>query len=153
MRGIARLPRSQSAAAFAIIVFVFLGVWWATSPKADTIRVTYPDEPPLGEDAARWEQVGTRLDEVRVGMARADVEAILGPPEPMNVDAMVKEHTTYHTRYWAILNRPLPFAPDVRGFCEAELTFDASRPGHPLLRITCTPRTPPPSRQTVSMAV
>lgn len=145
MRSIARPPRWQSAAALAAIVLVFLGVWWAARPKDDAVRVTDPEEQPVvSPDATRWERTGVRLDGIQLGMARAEVEAILGAPEPLNVGGMRKDQTTYHTRYLAIVTKPLPFAPDVTGFCEAELTFDASKPGHPLLRVTCTPRTPPP---------
>jgi hypothetical protein len=130
-----------------------VGVWWFSRTPRNELHVYVPESPPLNPDVARWEQTGGRLLGIQLGMARADVESVLGSPEPMNVDAIPKYESTYRTRYLAILKQPFELAPDVRGFCEAELIFDASKPGHPLLKVTCTPRTPPPSRHTVSMAV
>jgi hypothetical protein len=46
----------------------------------------------------------------------------------------------YRTHYPAYLAAPVPLSPRVMGFCEAVLEYDASSPGHPLLRVTAIPR-------------
>ena len=150
MRAIAPLFRWQTGFALAVLLLIIAGMWYSQI-KRETATLHVPDSPPPPPEAARWEHIGAQLPNIRTGMARAEVEAMLGRPEPMNVDAIPKEQTTYHTRYLAYLHQPIALAPTIRGLCEVDLTFDASRPGHPLLHITFTPRTPPPSRQTTAL--
>ena len=150
MRGLTPLIRWQTACVLAALALVFAGVWWSAKSRRETPSLHVPDSAPLTAEATRWEQIGTRLQKIHLGMPRAEVEAVLGTPEPMNVDAVPKEKTTYHTRYLAFLQQPAALAPEVRGFCEVDLTFDASKSGHPLLHVTFTPRPPPPSRQTTA---
>ena len=151
MRGLERLLRWQTACVLASLTLVFAGVWWYVQIQREAETTRVPDSTPLTPEAARWEQIGARLHGIRLGMPRAEVEATLGTPDPMNVDAVPKEQTTYHTRYLAFLHQPVALAGELRGFCEVDLTFDASKSGHPLLHITFTPRQPPPSRQTTAL--
>ena len=141
------------ATVLALILFVPAAIWWMARTAPQSTIAPVPDEGPIDRDTLRWEAVGKGLTGIKVGMARADVEAMLGAPDPMNVDAVPHDQKSYRTRYLAILEQPLPQVPNVKGFCEAVLTFDASKAGHPLIMLTCTPRTQPPSRQTTVQVV
>src|SRR2546430_2073250 len=81
------------------------------------------------------------------------VEAVVGRPNPKDVGPVESSdgQAVYRVRYTAILTAPLPSAPAVSGYCEAELVYDASQNGHPLLRITVTPK-PPPSNLSLATA-
>jgi hypothetical protein len=89
----------------------------------------------------KWRVVGSALRSVKLGMPRAEVEGLMGRPEPGSVGPAERsgDQTVYRIRYATYLAEGVWFAPEVRGFCETVLEYDAARPGHPLLRATCTP--------------
>jgi hypothetical protein len=98
--------------------------------------------PPTGKKVlSRLVLTGRALGAVRPGMARAEVEEVLGRPAPDAVGPVVGDggRAVYVIRYPAELDGPVWCAPDLRGPCEAVLEYDAARPGHPLLGATCTP--------------
>jgi hypothetical protein len=113
-------------------------------------RGTVPRLGPGGAKAIREEDrkardTGNALASVRPGMPRSEVEDMLGPPELGSPGGFQEKdgRKVYHTRYQAFLVAPIWCAPNLRGPCEAILEFDATRHGHPLLNVTCTPSPPP----------
>jgi hypothetical protein len=147
-----------------LIVLVIGGiavVGWYSLPAPPPKAVSAPDRQPqqIGRrppvpmqpgELERLQSVGRRLATVQVGMRRADVEAAIGRPDPKTIGPVERSadgQPTYRTRYPAFVSEALWFAPDLRGFCEAVLEYDASRPGHPLVRLsaTATPAPLPPA--------
>lgn len=88
------------------------------------------------------------VPQLRPGMSRSEVEALIGPP-PANLVTPVTESNgrmTYHAAYLANLDAPASKPSDNLGRRTVpgpqpvvksmiSLEFDASRPGHPLVRV------------------
>lgn len=122
-------------------------VWWTMARRE---RPPAPVQSPLtspqvSPEVARLQAVGDALRTIRIGMPRVDVERQLGSPAPKHTFPLIRvgDKLVYRTAYQALVREPLPLAPEARGFIEAVLEYDASRPGHPLLRLTCSPKPPP----------
>jgi hypothetical protein len=108
---------------------------------------TAPTPEANSPEAERLRAVGDALQSLQLGMRRVEVEGILGRPDPGLVGPVQRagDRATFSTRYPAFVTGQLWFAPEVRGRCEAVLEYDATRPGHPLVRLSCnpSPATPP----------
>ncbi len=145
--------RRCTAAVLLAMLITGVGVWWFSRPDSMP-RILNPETPiSTDPERTRWEQTGLSLHDIRLGLPRSEVEGLLGAPEPLNVDAVSPEKRTYCTRYLVYLHRPLALVPNIEGFCEAQLTFDATQAGHPLVHITCTPRKLPSPRVSTANAI
>ena len=129
---------------------------------ADTVRPPEKSNPPpaaieapMTADMKRMHSIGTALHALQPGMLRAEVEQQLGPPAPRDIRPIERANgrVVYRTHYPAYLELPLMLSPHVRGYCEAVLEYDASSPGHPLLRVTAIPRGGPVTPSTFAAAV
>src|SRR5262249_19085106 len=100
----------------------------------------------VAPEVGRLQAIGEGLLSVQAGMPRADVEAMIGRADPQEIGPAdrFEGHTVNRARYRPLLSRPLPNAPTVRGDCQVDLAYDPTRPGHPLIQITYTPKSPPP---------
>lgn len=123
--------------------------WWATDPTPPAIPPSNPNPfsrsvPQFDVVDDRAQQTGGRLHDLRLGMSRAEVETLLGSPSPSDIDPVDRStgRAVFRTRYAAYLTGPVWFATDARGMCDVVLEFDASRPGHPLTKLTCTAKAP-----------
>jgi hypothetical protein len=147
-----RRTRWWAAAGFLAVGLPTAGwLWLDALDRPVTPRLV--SGPPRVADAEHpLVTVGRALHAVRPGMPRAEVESALGPPDPAGVGPVVRdgERAVYHTRYRAVLTEAAWCAPNLRGPCEAVLEFDATRPGHPLLGVVCTPAPPPPGTVTAT---
>ena len=100
------------------------GPWALSGPAAD---------PPGGSTSGRHEAGLGAVSALLVnrlfpGMTRREVEDLLGPPPAERVGAVGRDRLSYRTTYAV---RPV-------GSVDAPLLaleFDASRPGHPLLKV------------------
>lgn len=138
------------AAAFA--------AWVATDataprPKPTQAAADVLDAPMAGE-VVRMRAVGAALRGVHEGMPRADVEARLGRPLPKDIRPVERANgrAVYRTHYPAFLAAPLTFSPNVDGYCEVVLEYDAGSPGHPLLGVTAIPRGAPGAATSAGVA-
>lgn len=142
--------RSRVPVWVALTVLVAAGIgliaWRQANPAPKPSAVPPPQQPQVPPALARLIAVGSGLHSVRPGMSRADVEAIVGRPDPRHTTSLIQtgNRNVYRTVYLAYLYEPLATVPNLRGYCEAELEYDADRFGHPLIRIGCTPKPPPP---------
>jgi len=145
MAGAGRISRHRLAA-FVAILIALLGVWWGVRDRQSP--ATPEPAPPItsGPETSRLQAIGQGLLSVRSGMPRAEVEALIGRPDPKETSPVERMdgQTVFRIRYMAVLRDPHPVAPNVRGYCEVELIYDASRSGHPLIQIIFTPKLPPP---------
>lgn len=101
---------------------------WALTPGAGPDALA----PPPGRQSPDPGAVDlTLFDRLLPGMPRRDVEVLVGHPSPERVAAVGRERLTYRTTY--------PVAPPPPGdgplAAVVALEYDASRPGHPLLRV------------------
>ena len=92
-------------------------------PVAPPVRGRYPNEPGAVN--------ALMVDLLFPGMSRREVEDLLGAPAADRVAAADPDRLTYRTSY-PILRDP---TPDGQPPALVALEFDASRPGHPLLRV------------------
>lgn len=145
MAGAGRISRRRLAV-LVVVLLTLLGVWWAVRERRGPTVSYPPPAPQVAPEVGRLQAIGEGLLSVQAGMPRADVEAMIGRADPQEIGPAdrFEGHTVYRVRYRAILSKPLPNAPNVRGYCEVELVYDATRPGHPLIQITYTPKSPPP---------
>lgn len=155
MRGARWLTRRRLVG--SLVLLVLLGgagvlLWWAIRDEPRYVVIWSPPPKTPAEEAAqaelaRLQHIGNDLQNLQPGTSRGDVETILGRPHPDDIGpvGLVDGRRVYHVRYRAVLNAPPPSAPNVNGYCEAELSFDASRNGHPLVGIRYTAKQPPGS--------
>lgn len=142
-----QLSRRRTALLLVALVAVAGAVvWFAARPEQPLGSAVGPVAPAVAPEVARLQSRGHSLRTVQPGLTRTEVEGLLGRADPNGIGAVerVNGQAVYRVRYTAILTEPPPSAPNVRGYCEAELLFDAGRAGHPLLGITFTPKPPPP---------
>jgi hypothetical protein len=104
------------------------GDWALSGPPPDgvlpsPVRGRYPNEPGAVN--------ALLLDRLFPGMTRREVEDLLGVPPADRVAAVARDRLTYRTTY-PIARPPAADGPPP-GLVALE--FDASRPGHPLLRV------------------
>lgn len=92
-------------------------------PIAPPVRGRYPNEPGAVN--------ALMVDLLFPGMTRREVEELLGAPAAGRVAAADPDRLTYRTTY-PILRDPTPDGPPP---ALVALEFDASRPGHPLVRV------------------
>lgn len=111
-------------------------------------------ESPMSAELVRMRAVGMGLRAVHEGMSRAEVESRLGRPSPRDIRPVERANgrVVYRTHYPAFLTQSLSVAPNVDGYCEAILEYDAAAPGHPLLSITAVPRAAPGAVISTSVA-
>ena len=151
--------RDHPVALFAVVAAAF-GTWVA----ADLLRPpAQPPAPPPAEEVGQLTVVGpeflpptrtvtvvprTKLPQLRPGMSRVEVEDLLGTPLPEQLSPITVQdgRVTYQTTYPVDLDPvplntvrefshpPRPPAPRTVPTTILTLEFDASRPGHPLLR-------------------
>lgn len=137
----------RPALSLGVVVAVFLAwvVADATGPRPKPQTSADAVEPTATAELNRMRSVGAGLGSIHEGMPRTEVEARLGRPAPRDIRPFERANgkVVYRTHYPAFLNQALSIAPNVAGYCEAVLEYDASSPGHPLLSVTAVPRTAP----------
>jgi hypothetical protein len=161
-----RFLRDNPLILLGVAVAAFAG--WVLSnysgPRADqptsrshnldlgTMSVEVPIPPPPPPDRPQGPSVVTpeQVPQLKPGMTRSEVEAIIGPP-PAGLVSPVSEsegRMTYTAAYLANLDpgptpvrgpmpvgRRLPPPPNSIPKSMIALEFDASKPGHPLLNV------------------
>lgn len=107
-----------------------VGQWALSGPAPaldgglpDPARGRYPNEPGAVN--------ALLIDRLFPGMPRRDVEELLGAPPAERVGAVARGRLSYRTTY------PVQQPPQANGPPQPllALEFDASRPGHPLLKV------------------
>src|SRR4051812_38972150 len=101
-------------AAAAVLTAGWLARQPAGPPEAEPRIVGWV---PPGKADSPAAATGRALAEIRPGMPRAEVEAVLGRPAPDAVGPVEESggRAVYRARYPAELNGPVWCAPDVRG--------------------------------------
>lgn len=155
-----RLVRQYPLALLGVIAVAFVAwIWWDLIPKRDTHLIVYQEaiDPstirrklPLPiTDPIAVPDTANGLAKLKPGMTRAEVEKLVGAPDPEHVypATISAGRVTYHATYEADLG-PIPTIrpirpsrvtpvrePDVAGRTLVTLEFDATKPGHPLLGV------------------
>jgi hypothetical protein len=149
---------SRHPIAVLVVLAVAFACWVATDATAPrpkpTPAVADSLEPPMTAEIVRMRTVGAALREIHEGMPRADVEARLGRPLPKDIRPVERANgrATYRTHYAAFLSTALALSPNVVGYCEVVLEYDAASPGHPLLGVTAIPRGAPGAATSAGVA-
>lgn len=134
-----------------LILLTFIGIaggviWLSIQRDQQAMPRDVPSPTAVRSELMQLQAVGQSLRALQPGMTRAEVDGMLGPAESNTISPVehVMGQPVYSVRYAAYLSEPLPFAPTVSGYCEAELVFDAGRAGHPLIRVGITSKPLPP---------
>lgn len=160
-----RFLRDNPLLLFGVVAIAF-GAWVLGDrlvPKKNAQQVGIQYSPPIAHhsqvttfeaDTSTTESVRSPglvtpelVPQLRPGMSRSEVEALIGPPPADLVTPVVESNgrMTYHASYLANLDAPAPKpenfsrrsvpAPQPVAKSVISLEFDATRPGHPLVRV------------------